>query len=246
MPSEMTARAGPLSGVPSERNYQAFYGALSASRAGETSSLNMPGEIRKLTAKNCSRRSTSCSRCCRALRQDNPKHSSGSCAHCSSRSTQYRPSLTQACLPSRRQSSRSSPCWSNSASQTSSLRWTGSRFQKPTFRPYRNRTMRLLRVANGRISPWCRYPSSRNCLFPLPPLHSLRQSLWFEAKPSLRRWHLSNRGRNQLRRTRIIRQTQPPRASTSRGQSARIPVGSISRSASIHQGLKRRRAPRVV
>jgi hypothetical protein len=34
MPSEMTARAGPLSGVPSERNYQAFYGALSASARG--------------------------------------------------------------------------------------------------------------------------------------------------------------------------------------------------------------------
>src|SRR5215510_3558997 len=31
MPSEMTARAGPPSDASSERNYQAFYGALSAS-----------------------------------------------------------------------------------------------------------------------------------------------------------------------------------------------------------------------
>jgi hypothetical protein len=34
MPSEMTARAGPLPDVSSERNYQAFYGALSASARG--------------------------------------------------------------------------------------------------------------------------------------------------------------------------------------------------------------------
>ncbi len=168
MPSEMTARAGRCLVCQASAITRRSTERSQRARAGETSSLNMPGEIGKLTAKNCSRRSTSCSRCCR------------------------------------------------------------------------------LRVANGRISPWCRYPSSRNCLFPLPPVHSLRQSLWFEAKPSLRRWHLSNGGRNQLRRTRIIRQTQPPRASTSRGQSARIPVGSISRSASIHQGLKRRRAPRAV
>jgi hypothetical protein len=34
MPSEMTARAGPMSDASSERNYQAFYGALSASARG--------------------------------------------------------------------------------------------------------------------------------------------------------------------------------------------------------------------
>src|SRR5262245_66554012 len=41
-------------------------------RVGETSSLNIPDEIGKLTAKNCSRRSTGCRRCCRTLRQDKP------------------------------------------------------------------------------------------------------------------------------------------------------------------------------
>jgi hypothetical protein len=34
MPSEMTARAGPLPDASSERNYQAFYGALAASARG--------------------------------------------------------------------------------------------------------------------------------------------------------------------------------------------------------------------
>lgn len=34
MPSEMTARAGSLPDAPSERNYQAFYGALAASARG--------------------------------------------------------------------------------------------------------------------------------------------------------------------------------------------------------------------
>jgi len=55
MPSEMTARAGPLSDASSERNYQAFYGALSASARGrdflaEYASRNRKADGEKLLA----------------------------------------------------------------------------------------------------------------------------------------------------------------------------------------------------
>jgi hypothetical protein len=174
MPSEMTARAGALSGMPSERNYQAFYGALSASARGrdflaEYARRNRKAHGEKLLAAidklqsllpgTAAGQSETLKRELRSLLVEiNAIQTELDTSVLAIKAAKF---TELAMLVEQRISNIL-------ASLDRQL------VPKADVRPYRNRTMRLLRVANGRISPWCRYPSSRNCLFPLQSLHSLR------------------------------------------------------------------------
>jgi hypothetical protein len=116
MPSEMTARAGPLSGVPSERNYQAFYGALSASARGrdflaEYARRNRKAHGEKLLA------------AIDKLQSLLPGTAAG---QSETLKRELRSLLVEI---------NAIQCWSNSASQTSSLRWTRSRVPKADIPP---------------------------------------------------------------------------------------------------------------
>jgi len=218
MPSEMTARAGPPSDASSERNYQAFYGALSASARGrdflaEYARRNRKADGEKLLAAIDKLQSLLPDTA--AAQYETVKRELGSLlVEVNAIQTELDASVLA--IKAAKFTELATLVEQRISNILASL--DAQPVAKADIPP-----MSEPDAVEGseRARPWCRYPSSRNCLFPHQPLHSLRQSLWLEAKPSWRTWHLSNRQRNQLRRTREIRQAQPPRAPTSRRQPAR-------------------------